>query len=117
MIPQRLQELLQRYLDEQITGEELAELQQLVQEREHEETVSQVLQQAYANSSYVAHGDYDKDTIYAELLQQMKVAPVVPIRKRNWLRWVAAAAILLFLAGGTWVMLTGKKNVSPNGPA
>nr|WP_295866291.1 FecR family protein [uncultured Chitinophaga sp.] len=109
-----LKALLQRYLDNTLSPEELKELIVHLQQDTPQDTLLQVVQQALASGAYAAPADAaQKDVIFRNILQkaaeQGRPATLQPVKRRiSWKAAVAAMVIVLagvaayFVAGHRW---------------
>jgi ferric-dicitrate binding protein FerR (iron transport regulator) len=105
MTNQRLQELFQSYLEDRLGSADLEELRQVVGRDEYTETVEGLLEKAYANPAFAVSSDYNIREVFAELMEKVnkRNAVVVPMKKRVWVKW-AAAAVIVFAVGGLWFL-------------
>jgi len=104
MEPTRLQDLLKRYLDETITGAELAELQQLMSVAGDPLLLDPALEPLLADPKYAVGEDaITRDAVFAAIMQKTGETKAPVIRRipgGPWLWW--AAAVLLVAAGVYW---------------
>lgn len=119
MKPELLQSLLKKQLQGTINEEEGVQLQNYVQDAHNKEAVTHalavLLEQQQADIAY----DHQRfDPILQAVLQADKPeAIVIPVRRRAY-RWLAAAAILIVIAGaGLFYLYRGEEQGTPNGPA
>lgn len=115
MTNSRLQQLLTLYFRDQISLEELRELQQLVNHDNSAAGLDDFLQNAYSDSQWAINGDYNKEQIYQELLAKLttikeNTPPAIPLAnpKRQWRiyqRIAAASVVILALATGIYFLL------------
>ncbi len=108
-----LKELLQRYLNNTLAVEELEELIHYLKQKEQEETLQQVIEQALISKAFAAPADdARKDQIFQNILQKaaeqapLHDQPLQPIKRRT-VMWKAAAAVLILIAGATTYWVTG----------
>lgn len=92
-----LQELFNKFLGEQMSPEELSQLQQLIRNEKNSDELDSLLQLAYSNKSLATTADYDTEQIFAELkMRTIKAAPVV---RSMFLKKIAVAASILLVIG------------------
>src|SRR5882757_3730455 len=101
-----LQGLFRKYLDESISPDEFAQLYELVNREYDPSTLDELLQGAFSNNSFAAETkDHDLKEVFAGLVEKIRSgeteegspAAVVPLRRRRW-GWFAAAASIVLLA-------------------
>jgi ferric-dicitrate binding protein FerR (iron transport regulator) len=99
--PIRLQYLLQQYANNECTGNELLELMQVIEEVQHDETLHTSLLNVWQNiSASDALPAIDKEKIFNNIITASPV-PVLPQKRRIWLK-AAAAAVLI--GSAAWIM-------------
>lgn len=110
MEPGKLDILLQRYLNQTITPEEWQELSLYIEDSAHKDIFIEALARA---GSAMQPDEYDSnrfDPLLQSILAVDKPAPVVPLRRRLIMRWAVAAAILIVVGLGSYVLFfTAKK--------
>lgn len=99
-----LKTLLQRYLDNSLSPDELKELIVQLQQEGRQDTLLQVIQQALVSDAYAAPADAaQKDVIFRNILQkaaeQEAPATLQPEKYRSGLWKAAVAAMVIVLAG------------------
>src|SRR5687768_16598465 len=98
-------ELLNRYLNDSLSADELRAFVEHLQKHENTEALRQALQQALQNNTFKELSDKSHtDIIFRKIMQQAEngppllevEAPVLsgPRKMVVWLRWTAAAAVL-----------------------
>ena len=99
--PTRLQYLLQQYANNECTRNELLELMEVIEEAQHDETLHASLQDVWQNiSASDALPAIDKEKIFNNIITASPV-PVLPQKRRLWLK-AAAAAVLI--GSAAWIM-------------
>lgn len=114
MVVARIEELLQKFIADRIVPEELAELQQLVQEEAHSAAIDSFLLKAYGNKDLAAPGDEGSEQSFDEIKARIlapseKNIPVKELRAHRvnyW--WAAAAAVPLILVGWYFFVQPGQ---------
>jgi len=112
----RLQYLVNQYLSDKCTPEELQEFWQHIRELKEESPMQEALQTLWQQSQ---QGNDTPAMGWQPVLQQVfdranaagAAPPVVPLRKRIIIRWAAAAAILLLVGVAVYWFL-----MQPSGP-
>lgn len=108
----KFQELVERYLSEQSSSEEIETLQQLVNDPEYAARLESIMDEQLANSQVLA-SDYPqviervKKSIEQDIARQKRVASTYSLRITK--RWVGVAAVFILVAGISFLWLT-KKN-------
>jgi ferric-dicitrate binding protein FerR (iron transport regulator) len=99
----RLAQLYGGYVKKTLTEGEMEELMQLIRQKEHEEEIRSLIDMTVRDAST----DREIRPQRADQLFQNIVSagtPVVPIRKKSYLPWAAAAAgIIIFIGLGVWL--------------
>lgn len=103
----RLQYLLNQYLEDKCTPEELEEFWQQFHDLKDETPVQSALQHLWLRSK---SGDDAPSMEWEQVLQKIyeKATPyleeqaVIPLHRRRFIRWVAAAAVVLLLGAGSF---------------
>jgi transmembrane sensor len=99
-------ELLTRYLNDTLSVDELRAFVEHLQKHENTEALKQVLQQALQNNTFKELSDKSRtDIIFRKIMQQAENGPppleaetpmsAGPRKIVAWLRWTAAAAVLI----------------------
>ncbi|NML23052.1 DUF4974 domain-containing protein [Pseudoflavitalea sp. G-6-1-2] len=109
---QSLQELLEKYLSESLTGEELVLFKQMLQDNNQQQTLEQLIDE-YANEKTLLGADDEelKAQSFHRLKQQMQIADHNdlqsrrPVRRSLILKWSAAAAVLLMAGAACYIWL------------
>jgi transmembrane sensor len=102
----RLRYLLSQYANKTITIEEQSELSDFLNAADNHTQLELLIEEAWIKS-----GDED------EIFPQLKPAPMqLPVKPMYWQRW-AAAALLLIVAGGAWILSTRVLKGSKSSPA
>ena len=108
--------LLQRFADDQLDGNQLLRLQQLMQDDEVMPEVDQFLQDAYSNPSFSVKGDYERTKIYQEIKERLQLSSVNVAGKTGAERsgrlyyWLSAvAAIVVFGWLGYYFLMKPEK--------
>lgn len=119
----RLKQLLSQYLKDQISPDELRELQRLIITDTNAQELDDLLQDAYSNPEWATLGDYDREQVYRELLAKMDskkedTTSVISFTasKRRWIvyrRIAAAAAIVLVVGAGTYFTFFKNRKEAP----
>ncbi|HEY9258971.1 FecR family protein [Chitinophaga sp.] len=103
----RLRYLLSQYSNKIITIEEQSELSDFLNAADNHTQLELLIEEAWIQSGDSAE----------EVFPQLKPAPtLVPLKPVRWHRW-AAAAVLLIVAGGAWVLSTRGPKTSKSTPA
>ncbi|MGH2565646.1 MAG: FecR family protein, partial [Ginsengibacter sp.] len=105
---QRFDYLFQQYASRQHTPAEKQELMEFIDSGIYDEQLKMLVGDQWLKG---AVGDYENqraEELYEKIMDRVKVK-----KMRPWLKYVAAAAVLVFLFGGYW-LFTGKKVT--NGP-
>ena len=119
MQEQLLQELMQKYLDETISPDELDQLFELAKQHYDPEKLDTVFAKAFQNPGFAAHGnEFDRKEILAGLLSKInqQTPPIVSIsrnRETRWIKYAAAACILLMAGAGSYWLLS-RKDIKQN---
>lgn len=116
----RLQYLVQQYLNDKSTAEELAEFWQQVSQLKDETVIQTELEVFWARS---AAGNKVPAVGWEQVLQQVysKAEPImqqpvaIPLWRRPLFRWAAAAVVILSLGVAGWWLLNNNKTVSTPG--
>lgn len=106
-------ELLNRYLNDTISTDELKELLAHLQKHENTEALRQTIQQALENNTFRELSDKSRtDIIFRKIMQQAENGPPLhntgDLRSTGrrkmpvWFRWAAAAAVLAVVASVAW---------------
>ncbi|MBN9382658.1 MAG: FecR domain-containing protein [Chitinophagaceae bacterium] len=102
-----LKYLMDKYLNNTLTAEENQRLKHLLQQREHLDSLGQMIladlrqrQPGEEEDEPVRSAILEKLETKMTLLEDSQIIPIRQTRKRTW-GWLAAASILL-LAAGTW---------------
>jgi ferric-dicitrate binding protein FerR (iron transport regulator) len=99
--PTRLQYLLQQYANNACTRNELLELMEVIEKAQHDETLHTSLLDLWQNiSASDALPAIDKEKIFNNIITASPV-PVLPQKRRIWLK-AAAAAVLI--GSAAWLM-------------
>jgi ferric-dicitrate binding protein FerR (iron transport regulator) len=109
---ERIAELIIRHLNGQITSQEESELKDWAAESDHHRQVVE----SFLVEEQLAAGIRDhwvEDRIWARL-DQLTTAHVVPMPRFTWLRYAAAACILLLLGGVVYWYRSGKTPLTPS---
>jgi len=114
----RLQYLFERYFDKTASAEESTELAELIGIETNKEQLLQLISAAW--STYQGDGvivaaeksDEMLKNILGKNKQRGKVILMNPRRQFKW-RTIAAAALLLFVAGSYWLLSNNKKPFAP----
>lgn len=109
----RLSWLFQRYYTQTATGEEQAELIALLELEENNETIASQLKQQWEQLQQTeTDALFTKDKgdllLYKILAVPQRVVPLPASRSKTW-RWYAAAAVVVLLVSGYWLM-QGKRS-------
>ena len=97
--PSRIKYLLSRYVDKSCTREELEELFTYIGKGDHQEVLEHFAEENYQADATVP--DLDYEDIYAQILAP---APVVRARIFSFRRVAAAAVVLLLAGSGYWFL-------------
>lgn len=114
-------ELYRKFLDGRMNPDEVDAFRLMVRDEQYTEELQQLLQVTAFDERDATELDYDKGTVFRELLTRIQAeapapvqapaaasdtaAPVIPLRpairlSRSRIRWIAAAVILLLVTGG-----------------
>jgi transmembrane sensor len=110
-------ELLNRYLNDSLSVEELQELLSHLQQHENTEALQQTIQQALQDSKFSELADKSRtDIIFQKLMQQARNetgTDISPPRKKLfvWLPWLAAAAVMAGIFLGTYFLFINDNTV------
>ncbi|NML22562.1 DUF4974 domain-containing protein [Pseudoflavitalea sp. G-6-1-2] len=107
---ERLQELFAKHLSRQLNARERTELMGLLLEPALQDEVMLLLQPVWENSG----GEHEfpeakKELFFQNLFESAEDAPVVPIRRKGRLRWIAAASVLLVLMAALYFTLFNRQ--------
>jgi ferric-dicitrate binding protein FerR (iron transport regulator) len=115
-------ELLNRYLNDSLSVDELKELLTHLQKQENTAELRQVIQQALQNNAFKELSDKTRtDLVFQKIMQQARQGPdrsepgtdtdASPGRKKLfvWLPWIAAAAVLTGVFIGAYFMFIKSK--------
>src|SRR5882757_79527 len=92
----KVQGLFKKYLDDSMTPEEFSQLYELIDRRYEPETLDELLEGFFSDSSNaVSAKDHDQKEVFAELLAKIRERDVEMYPRR----WVAVAACIILLAG------------------
>jgi transmembrane sensor len=116
-------ELLNRYLNDSLSADELRAFVEHLQKHENTEALRQALQQALQNNTFKELSDKSHtDFIFRKIMQQAEngppplevEAPVLsgPRKMVVWLRWTAAAAVLIAVLWSAYYILIKDKPVA-----
>ena len=117
-----LQELLNKYVQDSLSPEEIPVLQELIQQETHSGELDQWLQEAYANPAWAVDSDYDKDKVFADLQARLTKNPATVVdfrpsgRNRLFRRIAVAASVLMVIATGAYFMFFDRKGSDVSGP-
>lgn len=116
----RLEYLFKRYYNNAATDAERSELMSLINQLKDNTELSGLLEQAWQGlhaGEQVFSPDESESLLQRILGNQKAVETVFAIQEKkpkSWWRYAAAAAILLFLAGGSWVWITSNRQAGDN---
>ena len=113
-------ELLNRYLNDSLSVDELQELLAHLQQQENTKELQQVIQQALQSNAFKELSDKSRtDIVFQKIMQQAQRGPdrsepgtdASPGRRKLfiWLPWVAAAAVLIGVFIGSYFMFIKSK--------
>lgn len=109
MVVIKIQQLLQAFVEDRISPEELTELQELVRDEGNTSVIDEFMLQAYGDSNLIVNENQDKEQIFNEIRTRILEHPGKKkfsnsIMHPGWYRWLGAAAAILILAmvGGTF---------------
>ena len=110
----RLEFLFKRFYNNSATDTEKSELMSLINQLKDNTELSGLLEQAWQDiqAEQVFSRDEGENMLKHILGTQIveKTVFAIPEKKpKSWWRYAAAAAILLFLAGGSWIWITSNK--------
>lgn len=113
---ERLRYLFERYTTRTSTPEELDAFMELVEDPQNRDVVQQLLDQVIPSvgEDYDLTNEAAEDVLQAIFnLKQERVAPVVALKSKiGWMRWVAAAVVVL--AVGITVFVISKQGGKPS---
>lgn len=107
--PLRLEYLFERYFEGNCTEKEREELLHYMSEARHDEQVRQLMDRAW----HLISPDYRLDDEQSNRILSDIFGQREKKRKKLFIRWSAAAAILLVLLIGIWMRFNGNGNVKP----
>lgn len=116
----RLEYLFNRYYDNSATDAERSELMSLINQLKDNTELSGLLEQAWQGihtGERVFSHDEGESMLQHILGSQRAEETAFAIQEKkpkSWWRYAAAAAILLFLAGGSWVWITSNRHAGDN---
>lgn len=112
----RLTILFDRYLNNSCTPAEKQELAELILSKEHDASISQVLEQVWAKTTGEADIPEDKaEHIFQSILTtETKTVPRIHRIHFRRLRWWAAAAIFILFVTGSYFLLFNNKGGKQN---
>jgi transmembrane sensor len=97
---ERIEFLLERYTSKAASNEEVQELTLLLQEGQHDEQIRNFLERmAVKNESSLNYTPEQLNAMVDSLLKREQ-----PKVRRMWVRWAAAASVVLVTSYGLWVM-------------
>lgn len=109
MVVIKIQQLLQAFVEDRISPEELTELQELVRDEGNTSVIDEFMMQAYGDSNLIVNENQDKEQIFNEIRTRIlkhssKKKFFNSVMHPGWYRWLGAAAAILILAmvGGTF---------------
>jgi transmembrane sensor len=105
-----LQDLFDKYFDKSATPEERDKLANLLNEENNSDQVMQLFTSAWER--YQGDGMVVQSSTADEMLRHILGKSEAPVRKMKWWR-IAAAAILVLSIGG-YLLITGKKTAEPS---
>ncbi|MBO9732107.1 MAG: FecR domain-containing protein [Chitinophaga sp.] len=112
-------ELIDAYLTDSLTPEQEAAFLYMLEDKTNSDILDRVMAEKAADQSFVGEEDIDRREknllVLQERLQHLREdAAVVNIRPLYRYRWAAAAAMLLLLVGGIYMLLPrGQKKTNP----
>ncbi len=107
MDPSRLRALLKKYMDDDITAEELRELSQYVQHADDPQVLEQLVDDLWKEHDTRAPQALPSSALYRAILQHPELQADPPIKgekhqRMTWLRIAGAAAVVLISATLFW---------------
>ena len=112
MDKQELETLLEKYIMGELDPMERARLAQLVEQPGQQETLEGFVQQVMMSDEFAGqHDERVKEAIMTQLEKRMARRPGEKVRKVFFIRWAAAAAVVILLAGGAWLWRSGRSEV------
>ncbi len=111
---ERLKYLFQRYIDHTETPGELEELMLLIETGGYREEIELLLDAARPGLTHSARlDDEQSEQLFLAIRRQMEGDQVIKMTKVRRRRWVAAASIVLALAGGAYFWLQQREGQVP----
>ncbi len=81
MVVRKIQQLLQAFVEDRISPEELTELQELVRDEGNTSVIDEFMMQAYGDSNLIVNENQDKEQIFNEIRTRILEHP----GKKNFL--------------------------------
>lgn len=112
--------LLEKYLTENITPGELTRFFELLEAPENRDALDGFLREDWDSNNYMLADDPKrKERNKERIMQALNIAPVVAMHKgksfgQRWYKSIAAAVLILLLAGGVYFAGFSKKAVTPD---
>ncbi|TXH21337.1 MAG: DUF4974 domain-containing protein [Chitinophagaceae bacterium] len=107
MLATRLEILFKKYITDQINSSELIELQQLVQDKSYENTIDEILDKLYTDSSLRTENDFDQKEIFKEISTRIQSNNFIISSKskiKKLYQWASAVAAVLVLLMGVYYL-------------
>lgn len=113
MLPSEFQHLVQKFLDDSITGEELERFRQWVLEERAVDVQEAAIEAVLQKSNYPGEMPADKQAVFTYILEEANRRTATPSRVKmvRMRRWWAAAAVLLLLGTGLYFLTRQKAPV------
>lgn len=111
----RLRYLFQRYFNKTASAEERGELTTLIGNDNNKALFMQLLSEAWEGYEGGDEGltADASDAMLKQILAKETNDPQTPVRRVVWLRMIAAAAVLIIIAGAAWFILNNTNKTAP----
>lgn len=114
MLPSEFQQLVEKFLDDSISPEELQRFRQWVLEERAVAVQEAAIEAVLQKNNYPGEMPEDKEMVFSYILEEAnrRTAPVPGAKTLHLRRWWAAAAVLVLLGAGLY-FLTRPKSPAP----
>jgi len=102
MTPEIFKQLLAKHHAGTLTPDEAALLKTLLHSSEKRNTLEQLFDEDFASADFTSTADPETLGLIYQHIQLATAAPAPKVRRINWPRWAAAAAILLLAGTGAY---------------
>jgi len=118
MNEERFKALFERYLDNTISGDDLLEFQEAVQDQQYNELLDELLKSAYKKPEYAEDDSEAKQAVFANVMAEIHGKHenrIVSFKRKTvaW-KWLAGVAASLIIVAGGVLYLKHHNNSNPN---